>query len=134
MMAMRHALIACFAIASALVAEKSISAQVPEADPAKGLVVFYRVPDFKGGAIQFNVQHADGVVGTLTNGSFFYKYFEPGQHTFWSQVISQDSITLTVEPGKIYYVKGETKLGIHAGRPRFTQVAEAEAQADLARL
>jgi hypothetical protein len=64
-----------------LVAEKSISAQVPEADPDKGLVVFYRAANFKGGAIRFNVQHADGVIGTLTNGSFFCKCLEPGQHT-----------------------------------------------------
>ena len=133
-MTMRHVLIACLAMTFALVSERSVSAQVPEADPDKGLVVFYRVPDFKGGAIRFNVQHSDGVIGTLTNGSFFYKSLEPGQHTFWSQVISQDSITLTVEAGKVYYVKGETKLGIYAGRPRLTQVSETQAQADLASL
>ena len=133
-MTMRHVLIACLAMTFALVSEKSMSAQVPEADPAKGLVVFYRVANFKGGAIRFNVQHSDGVIGTLTNGSFFYTSLEPGQHTFWSQVISQDSITLTVEAGKVYYVKGETKLGIYAGRPRFTQVSETQAQANLASL
>jgi hypothetical protein len=48
--------------------------------------------------------------------------------------LSQDSITLTVEAGKAYYVKGETKLGIYAGRPSFTQVSETQAQADLASL
>jgi hypothetical protein len=35
---------------------------------------------------------------------------------------------------KVYYVNGETKLGIYAGRPRFTQVSESKAQADLAGL
>jgi hypothetical protein len=133
-MTMRHVLIACLAMTFALVSEKSTSAQIPEPDPDKGLVVFYRVANFKGGAVRFNVQHSDGVIGTLTSGSYLYKYLEPGQHTFWSQVISQDSITLTVEAGKIYYVEGETKLGIYAGRPRFTQVSEAQAQADLAKL
>ena len=111
-----------------------MSAEVPEADSDKALVVFYRVANFKGGAIRFNVQHSDGALGTLTNGSFFYKYLEPGQHTFWSQVISQDSITLTVEAGRIYYVKGETRVGIYAGRPRLTQVSENQGQADLAGL
>jgi hypothetical protein len=133
-MTMRRILIACLAMTFALVSERSMSAQVPDADPDKGLVVFYRAENFKGGAIRFNVQHSDGVIGTLTNGSFVYKYVEPGEHTFWSRVISEDSITLTVEAGKVYYVKGETKMGLYAGRPRFTQVSETEAQAALAKL
>jgi hypothetical protein len=133
-MPMRDILIACLAMTVALVSEESMSAQVPEADPDKGLVVFYRVANLKGGAIRFSLQHSDEVIGTLTNGSFLYKYLEPGQHTFWSQVISQDSITLTVVGGKIYDVKGEPKLEIYAGRSQFTQVSETQAQADLASL
>jgi len=58
-MTMRHVVIACLAMTLALASERSLSAQVPEAVPDKGLVVFYRVADFKGGAIRFNVQHAD---------------------------------------------------------------------------
>ena len=133
-MTVRQILIAFLAINFALVSEKSMSAEIPEADPDKGLVVIYRVKNFKGGAVRFNVHHSDGVIGTLTNGSVLYTYLEPGQHTFWSQVISQDSVTLTVEAGKIHYVKGETKIGIHAGRPRLTQVSENEAKAELAKL
>ena len=109
-------------------------AQVPQADPDKGLVVFYRVKNFKGGAIRFNVHHSQGVIGTLTNGSFLYTYVEPGQQTFWSEVISQDSVTLTVEAGKTYYVRGETKLGVYAGRPRLVTVPESQAKADLEKL
>ncbi|MGD8346849.1 MAG: DUF2846 domain-containing protein [Lysobacterales bacterium] len=133
-MTLRPILIAFLAMTFALVSEKSISAEIPEANPDKGLVVFYRVKNFKGGAVRFNVQGSDGVIGTLTNGSVLHTYLEPGQHTFWSQVISQDSITLTVEAGKIYYVKGETQLGIYAGRPKFTQVSESNAQKDLAKM
>ena len=111
-----------------------MSAEVPQADPEKGLVVFYRVKMFKGGAVRFNVHHAQGVIGTLTNGSFFHTYLEPGQHTFWSEVISQDSVSLNVEAGKTYYVKGETKLGVYTGRPRLVEVPESTAKADLAGL
>jgi hypothetical protein len=80
------------------------------------------------------VQHSNTVIGTLTNGSVLYTSVEPGQHTFWSQVISQDSFTLTVEAGKIYHVEGKTQLGICAGRPKFTQVPEDQAKADLQKL
>jgi hypothetical protein len=133
-MTVRQILIACLAINFALVSEQSMSAEIPEADPDKGLVVFYRNKNFKGGAVRFNVQHSDGVIGTLTNGSVLYTYLEPGQHTFWSQVISQDSVTLTVEAGKIYYVEGRTQLGIYAGRPKFSQASESKAKADLEKL
>ena len=133
-MTLRHILIACIVINFALVSEKSMSAEIPEADPDKGLVVIYRVKNFKGGAVRFNVHHSDGVIGTLTNGSVLFTYLEPGQHTFWSQVISQDSVTLTVEAGKIYYIEGKTQLGVYAGRPKFTQVSESQAKADLAKL
>ena len=133
-MPVRQTLLACLVIIVALFSEPSISAEIPQADPDKGLVVFYREKNFKGGAIRFNVQHAEGVIGTLGNGTYLYKYLEPGQHTFWSQVISQDSITVTLEAGKVYYVKGETKLGIYAGRPSFTPVSESQAKAALEKL
>jgi hypothetical protein len=118
----------------AFVPGAAIPAQVPQVDPDKGLIVFYRVKNFKGGAIRFNVHSSNGVIGTLTNGSLLSTYVEPGQHTFWSEVISQDSVTLTVEAGKTYYVRGETKLGIYAGRPRLVEVSESQAQADLGTL
>ena len=38
-------------------------------------------------------------------------------------MISQDAITLNVEAGKTYYVKGEMLMGVSAGRPKFTQMS-----------
>lgn len=133
-MNVRNLFLACIAITIAFSTSPLSAVEVPQADPDKGLVVFYRVKSFKGGAIRFNVQHSQGVIGTLGNGTFVYTYLEPGQHQFWSQVISQDSITLTVEAGKTYYVKGEAKMGVYAGRPSFTQVSDTQAKADIAKL
>lgn len=53
----------------AFVPGAAIPAQAPQVDPDKGLIVFYRVKNFKGGAIRFNVHRSHGVIGTLTNGS-----------------------------------------------------------------
>ena len=83
-------------------------AQVPQADADKALIVFYRVKNFKGGAIRFNVHSSQGVVGTLTNGSFLYTQVEPGQHTLrlllgdhlhipHDPPVTSDVITITVE-------------------------------------
>ena len=133
-MTIRSALFACLLTLFALFPQSSESAEIPEAVPDKGLVVFYREKNFKGGAVRFNVQSANGVIGTLKNGSVLHTYLEPGQHTFWSEVISQDSVTVNVEAGQVYYVKGETKLGVYAGRPRLNQVSESQAKAELAQL
>ena len=130
-MTLRRTLLFCLLTIFSFAPVAVMPAQVPQADPDKGLVVFYRVKNFKGGAVRFNVHHSQGVVGTLTNGSFLYTYVEPGQHTFWSEVISQDSVTLTVEAGKTYYVRGETKVGVYVGRPRLVAVSESQAKADL---
>ena len=103
------------------------TAQIPEPEEGKGLVVFYREKKFSGGAIKFSVKDSDKNYGQLTNGSVIYAQVEPGERMFWSQVISSDAITLTVEEGKVYYVKGVVKMGAVAGRPKFHQVEEKKA-------
>jgi hypothetical protein len=110
------------------------SAELPQLEAGKGLVVFYRLGKFGGSAIRFNLNHAEGFMGQLLNDTWLYKSVEPGEHTFWSQVISQDSITIRVEAGKTYYVKGVVKMGLVVGRPTFTQVSEQEGLNDLAGL
>jgi len=133
-MALRYILVVCFSIILVSLSAPSSAAEVPQAESDKALVVFYRVKSFKGGAIRFNVHYSGGLIGTLGSGTYLYKQLEPGQYQFWSQVISQDSFTLVVEAGKTYYVKGETQMGVLAGRPKFTQVPESQAKADLAKM
>jgi hypothetical protein len=108
------------------------TASISEIVPDKGLVVFYRLRKMGGAAITYSVDHADGSLGILNNGAVLYKYFEPGQHTFYSQVLSGDSIMINVEAGKAYFVQGMVKMGVVAGRPSFTQVDEATGRAAVA--
>ena len=110
------------------------SAELPALEAGKGMVVFYRIGKFGGGAIRFNLNHNDGYIGQLLNDTWLYKSVEPGAQTFWSQVISQDSITINVEAGNTYYVKGVVKMGVFLGRPTFTQMSEQEGLKDLAGL
>ena len=60
-----------------------------------------------------------------------YAQVDPGERTFFSQVISSDAITLHVEEGTIYYVKGTVKTGALAGRPKFSQVDEKKALKEM---
>ena len=112
----------------------ALTAEIPQAKPDKGLVIFYRLSSFKGSAIRFNLNHSSGLIGQLLSGTLLYKYLDPGEQTFWSQVISQDSITLNVKAGMTYYVRGDVRMGAFAGRPKFTQLSESQAKADIAKL
>ncbi len=98
-------------VATALVSFSlpAMPASIPEASPDKGLVVFYRQRRMAGAAITFSVDHAQGTLGILKNGAVLYKYFEPGMHTFYSQVLSGDSVMIDVVAGKTYFVKGMAK-------------------------
>jgi hypothetical protein len=109
----------------------SVCAQISNNEEGKALVVFYREKKFSGSAIQFNVKDSEKHYGQLKNGTTMKVYIEPGEHTFFSQVISSDAITLTVEAGKTYYVKGSVKMGVYAGRPKFSQVDEKKALKEM---
>jgi hypothetical protein len=121
-------------VTSSICPAAAVAAEIPAADSEKGLVIFYRPKSSGGVVIRFNVNHSEGSLGILNNGAVLYRYFEPGQHQFWSQVISQDSIMINVEAGKVHFVKGEVKFGLYAGRPKFTQVDEATGKAGVEKL
>jgi hypothetical protein len=116
----------------ALSVNPGLAADLPQVEDGKGLVVFYRMDKLGGSAIRFNLNHASGTLGQLLRGTYLYKSVDPGEHTFWSQVISKDSITIVVEAGKTYYVEGVVRMGLYAGRPNFNQVSKERALKALA--
>ena len=114
------------------------SATIPTVAPDKGLVIFYREKKMKGAGIRFEINDSSNrSLGLLSNGVMIVKDLEPGNHTFTVRSLSvdgQDSITLSVEAGKTYYVKGEILWGWPAGRPKFSSVSDSEAQSALSKI
>ncbi len=106
-------------------------AQVPQPEEGKSLIVFYRKKKMSGGAIRFSIQDSQRTYGELKNGDVMYVNVDPGEHTFYSKVLTEDAITLFTEEGKTYYVKATIKVGYYAGRPRFEQVDEKTALKDI---
>lgn len=72
-------------------------------------------------------------MGQLTSGAVLQKVVNPGTNTFWAQAISQDAITIQAQAGQTYFVRGDVRVGIYAGRPQFTQVSAAQAQKEMSR-
>lgn len=112
----------------------SLAADIPEPQADKALVVFYRAKSMKGAAIGFNVKQGSAAIGTLASGTVFHRYVDPGQHTFWTEVISQDSVTIDAQAGKTYFIEGISRIGLVVARPQLRLVEEAEARAALASL
>jgi len=115
-------------------ATPTLAAEIPEAQPDKGLIMFYRLSKFSGKAISFSVDHADGRIGTLKSGTVLHKYFEPGPQTFYSQVISRASLTVNVEAGKTYFLRVDSKMGLVVARPKFVLVPDSKARSEVDKL
>ena len=116
----------------------SFAASLPESKTDKGLMVFYRSKSVKGAAIQFRISDSSGTsVGTLNNGSMFYKFYDSGQITFdvsTPSVAGSDLITLDIVEGETYFLRGEILWGWPAGRPKFSQEQEPKATQDIGKL
>jgi hypothetical protein len=125
------------ATSMSLYSTPAFAASLPEVKSDKGLVVFYRSKTMKGGAVHLLVRSSDGAAGNLKNGSMFYRYYDPGQRTFdvsTPSVAGSDLITLDINAGKTYFVRGEVLLGWPVGRPRLTQEQESKALRDIGKL
>ena len=125
------------ALSICLYSTSAFAASLPEVKSDKGLVVFYRSKSVKGAAIHMLIKSSDGAAGNLTSGSMFYHYYEPGQRTFdvsTPSVAGSDLITLDINAGETYFVRGEILLGWPAGRPRLTQEQESRALQDIGKL
>ena len=122
-------ILACTILILTVKAEEEVKKSSP-----KGTVIFYRNRSAKGGAIRLNITGGDnGTVGILTNGSKIVKELPVGEFTFVvssPSIAGRDSVTINVEAGKTYYVKGSTKLGWPAARSKFTLMDEAKGKAE----
>lgn len=127
--------LACLMMAGCAGMQRSKDHPMPTVQPDKGLVYFYRESSFKGAAIQYDVRDNGDVIGALQSGTYFYENATPGQHTYSSKTEASSEVTLNVEAGKTYYVKGSISMGFMAGHPHLEIVPdEAAAQAALAKL
>ena len=110
------------------------AAEIPEVQEDQALIVFYREKKAGGAAIRFHILRGNEPIGSLNNGTVLFHHVDPGTHVFTSEVITGDALSITVEAGKVYFVRGTIKMGLYAGRPTFNIADEQKARNAVGKL
>jgi hypothetical protein len=110
-------------LASSSGAGEDTAGRGPSAEPSSamavdsGRVVFFREKSRLGAAVRFKVRENGKPLGKLSNGTFFVVNLSPGVHHFVVHSDAEDVLTLEVESGDIYYLRGSVQPGLYLGRP-----------------
>jgi len=103
------------------------------ADAGSAMLHFFR-NNTVGKAVQYYVH-----IGTKPVYRSIYKskasvrisLSEPQTITLWSKTEAREELTLTIEPGKEYYISCGVKMGAFVGRPVLEYVSEDDGKADF---
>ena len=82
-----------------------------------------------GPALKTTVKLNDQVIGETAINTYFYRPIAPGQHVLATESeFSDNTLNLSAEAGKNYYVRQYIKIGVFVGGANLEQVPEAEGQ------
>jgi hypothetical protein len=97
--------------------------QIDNLSTDKGLVYIYRVPSIKGAAISYDIYANEKPIFTLKNGGYFPYQTNTGEIEFSASTEAKSAITVDVEAGQTYYIKGSLSVGFLMGRPHLSIVS-----------
>lgn len=100
------------ASANGTLTRKEKDALARDLKPADGKALVYILrPSGAAALIRMGVR-CDGVhIGSTKAGNYVYTMLDPGKHVLMSTSENHLKMEITVEPGKIYYVKQEVLMG-----------------------
>lgn len=80
-----------------------------------------------GASLKKTVSVDGQVIGETAPKTYFYRLLTPGQHVLSTESeFGDNSLDLTTEGGKNYYVRQYIKMGVLAGGANLEQVSEAD--------
>lgn len=103
-------------------------AEVPD---DMGLVYFYRPKKLFAGSLDYTVNANGFKIDTLVNGRYFTYIAKPGRIQFSARNEITSYLTLDVEPGQIYYIKGSTRPGSLIKRPDLQLISPEEGENEI---
>jgi hypothetical protein len=91
--------------------------------PDKSTVYVYRNERY-GGAARMTVSLDGRVAGQTGPRAYFVWDVDPGTHEIVSQAENTDTVTITTQDGKDYYISQEAKAGLWGARTRLHIVTD----------
>jgi hypothetical protein len=108
-----------------------LQAKLPPPPPGDGRIFIYR-STVAGAAVQPSVKLNDAVVGSAVPRGFFYLDRPAGDYTISTETEVKRSLSLTLAPGQVRYVRIGIAFGFFVGHVYPELVEDAEAQSDIA--
>jgi hypothetical protein len=97
--------------------------------PAEGKALIYILrPTGFGALIRMGVECDSVHIGSTKAENYVYAMLDPGTHTLMSKAENHSSLEVTLEAGKIYYVKQQVKMGFAFAETGLKLVDEQEGQ------
>ena len=104
--------------------------QSPPAD--HGVVYVYRDFNLIGGGASYMVQVNGVPAAYLPSHGYFVYFAKPGEVEFSARTEAKTSVTLDVEAGKTYFIKGTIGVGVFVGHPHLVAVPNDIGEAEIA--
>ncbi|WP_160714357.1 DUF2846 domain-containing protein [Chitinophaga solisilvae] len=102
-------------------ADSTLKSLLPDT-ASYALVYFYR-PRGMGSLVSYDVKMNDSTVCRLKNNSrSIVKIYQTGSTTFSAKTESKSEVTIDIQPGKAYFVRGSIAMGAFVGRPKLNVV------------
>lgn len=106
---------------------------VEEIKEDKGLIYIYRPNSFCGAGVSYDVKVGEEPITTLYNGGYFPYFSNTGEVEFWAKTESKSAVTLDVNKGETYYIKGTVGVGFFVGRPHLIVVEPNIAEEEISK-
>lgn len=92
-------------------------------DLEKGRIYVLR-PEFLGSAVSMNVTADDTLIGTTTGGGYLCWETVPGMVTITGHAEVEDSIDLSIQRGKAYYIHQAMRMGVWVARNELIHISD----------
>jgi uncharacterized protein DUF2846 len=107
----------------------------PTPAPAAGKAMIYVIrPTMMGNKVQTKLAVDGEWKGVNRGNTYFFFEVEPGEHNFCSRAENHVMLTLTLEPGKTYFLQQHIQMGLMKARTSMEAVSEEMGREKLAKL
>lgn len=105
-------------------------AKLFKTNPQKASLYIYR-NESMGAAVKMEVDLDGNYIGTNVAQTYIKKEVEPGEHTIVSHAENDDTLTISAQKNKNYFIWQEVKMGILYARTKLTHVTDEIGEAGV---